>query len=85
MDVAVWLEGLGLGRYARTFADNDIDFDLLGTLNDADLKEIGVASLGHRRKILTAASARGSIPPAPTPSPAPVPRGKTRRSGGRSR
>ena len=25
MDVAVWLEGLGLGRYAQAFADNDVD------------------------------------------------------------
>src|SRR5271167_4239798 len=57
MSVADWLNGLDLGQYAQVFADNDIDLDLLRTLSDADLKEIGVISLGHRRKLLAAAAA----------------------------
>jgi hypothetical protein len=52
MSVADWLKGLDLGQYAQAFADNDIDLALAATLTDADLKEIGVASLGHRRKLL---------------------------------
>ena len=43
-----------MSEYAQHFADNDIDFSILGDLTDQDLKDIGVASLGHRRKILCA-------------------------------
>src|SRR5215468_10431637 len=49
-----WLEKLGMSEYAQRFADNDIDFSILGDLTDQDLKDLGVASLGHRRKILRA-------------------------------
>ena len=52
--VAEWLEQLGLSDYAPRFAENDIDFLLLPELTDQDLEKIGVASLGHRRKILKA-------------------------------
>jgi len=37
-DIAQWLEGLGLGQYARAFAENDIDIEVLSELTDADLK-----------------------------------------------
>src|ERR1700721_513611 len=69
MSVADWLNGLDLGQYAQAFADNDIDLALAATLTDADLKEIGVASLGHRRKLLAAASALTAKPAAPQPPP----------------
>lgn len=52
--VSEWLIQLGLGQYASTFAHNDIDIDLLPRLTSADLKEIGIASLGHRKKLLDA-------------------------------
>src|SRR5262245_20520025 len=52
--IADWLEKLGLPEYARRFADNDIDFTILGDLTDQDLEKIGVTSLGHRRKLLRA-------------------------------
>ena len=42
------------GQYAQRFAENDIDFAILGELTDQDLEKIGVASLGHRRKLLRA-------------------------------
>ena len=54
MDVGAWLEGLGLGQYGEVFASNDIDRDLLRGLSADDLKELGVASLGHRKKLLAA-------------------------------
>lgn len=54
-DVASWLEDLGLGEYADVFAANHIDMALLPTLTETDLKEIGVASLGHRKRLLAAA------------------------------
>ena len=50
MDVGAWLRGLGLERYAPAFRDNDIDGDLLRRLTAEDLRELGVASVGHRRE-----------------------------------
>ena len=71
MSVADWLKGLDLGQYAQAFADNDIDLALAATLTDADLKEIGVASLGHRRKLLAAFTAlRSDIGLVPARPPA---------------
>jgi len=52
-----WLAGLGLGEYASRFAENDIDYTILSDLTDQDLEKSGVASLGHRRKILRAIAA----------------------------
>ena len=51
--IAEWLEKLGLGQYAKVFADNDIDVSVLPHLTDQDLKDLGI-SLGHRRKIFAA-------------------------------
>jgi class 3 adenylate cyclase len=52
--IAKWLEKLGLSEYVQRFADNDLDFSILTELTDQDLEKIGVASLGHRRKLLRA-------------------------------
>ena len=52
--VSGWLEQLGLGQYASNFIDNDIDAQLLTQLTDTDLKELGISSLGHRKKIIGA-------------------------------
>ena len=54
MDVAAWLRGLGLGEYAPAFSENAVDADVLHDLADADLLALGVAPLGHRKKILRA-------------------------------
>jgi len=53
-EIADWLKTLGLSEYAARFAENDIDFTILGELTDQDLEKIGVTSLGHRRKLLRA-------------------------------
>jgi class 3 adenylate cyclase len=58
MDVAEWLKVLGLGQYASAFAENDIDFTILNELTDSDLKELGVSSLGHRKRLLEAIAVR---------------------------
>ena len=50
MDV-VWLRSLGLGKYEAAFRENEIDETVLPGLTAEDLKELGVASLGHRRKL----------------------------------
>jgi class 3 adenylate cyclase len=52
--IAEWLVRLGLSEYAQRFAENDIDFTILSDLTDQDLEKIGIASLGHRRKLLRA-------------------------------
>jgi class 3 adenylate cyclase/predicted ATPase len=54
VDIAEWLKGLGLSQYARAFADNDIDEHVLMDLTAEDLTSIGVASVGHRRRLLSA-------------------------------
>jgi hypothetical protein len=46
-DIAQWLEGLGLGRSARAFAENTIDFDVPPRMSDADVKDLGL-TLGDR-------------------------------------
>ncbi|MGF6805704.1 class 3 adenylate cyclase/tetratricopeptide (TPR) repeat protein [Paraburkholderia sp. Clong3] len=67
MDIEKWLRDLGLEQYAHAFAANDIDMSLLGQLTDVDLKELGVQSLGHRKRIL-AAAAGALTAAAPLPS-----------------
>ena len=69
MDTVVWLRSLGLGKYEAIFRENDIDATVLPNLTAEDLKELGVASLGHRRKLLDAiavlrADASGKAPSA---------------------
>jgi len=54
MDVVVWLRSLGLGKYEAAFRDNDIDETVLPSLTHENLKELGVASFGHRVKLLEA-------------------------------
>ena len=54
MDVGSWLRSLGLGEYEPAFRDNQIDSEVLPNLTGDDLKELGVGSVGHRRKLLAA-------------------------------
>ena len=85
MDIAAWLRGLGLGQYVPAFHDNDVDGHVLPDLTAEDLIAIGVTSVGHRRKLLSAIAALGAAAPAPTatsasaPPPAPVPAQAERR------
>jgi class 3 adenylate cyclase len=62
-DVTRWLEELGLGKYASTFADNDVDIRALPELTEDDLRELNI-SLGHRRVLLKAISALSKDTPA---------------------
>jgi class 3 adenylate cyclase len=74
MDVLGWLRNLGLEQYEAIFRDNHIDASLLSSLTNEDLKEIGVASLGHRRKLLEAiAVLRGGEAGLAAPGPSIVP------------
>jgi hypothetical protein len=80
MDVGRWLRALGLGQYEAAFRDNEIDGDVLPKLTVEDLKDLGVAVVGHRRKIMSAIEAltapSAALPEAaraaPTQTPVPV-------------
>ena len=54
VDVAEWLRNLGLERYVSVFQENDVNADVLCHLTAEDLKELGVATVGHRRQLLRA-------------------------------
>ena len=54
MDISGWLRGLGLERYEQAFRENEIDLRILPELTADDLKELGVAAIGHRRLLLKA-------------------------------
>jgi SAM domain (Sterile alpha motif) len=68
MDIAVWLRSLGLGKYEAAFRENDIDETVLPSLTHENLKELGVASLGHRVKLLDAIAALGNEGSGKTPA-----------------
>ena len=55
-DIENWLARLGLSRYAPAFVENDIDLAILPSLTVDDLRDLGMSSVGHRRKLLSAAS-----------------------------
>jgi predicted ATPase/class 3 adenylate cyclase len=61
-----WLEAIGLGQYADAFETNDIDTELLPQIDDQMLKDIGVASAGHRLRIRNAIA---KLVPTATPEP----------------
>ena len=54
--VATWLNGLGptfCSEYLHLFEENGFDdMDIVATMNDTDLRSIGISKLGHRRKML---------------------------------
>src|SRR5262249_31043306 len=57
MDLVAWLRGLGLEQYAQLFRDNDIDGEILCGMTAEDLRELGISSFGHRRRLLNAITA----------------------------
>ena len=76
MDVGLWLRSLGVGQYEAAFRDNEIDGDVLPKLTAEDLKDLGVAVVGHRRKIMSAiealiapSGAPAEVAKAPSPTP----------------
>jgi hypothetical protein len=68
MDIVVWLRSLGLGKYEAAFRDNEIDEIVLPSLTHETLKELGVAAVGHRLKLLDAIAALRSDASGKTPS-----------------
>ena len=54
--------GAGVGRYEQPFRDNEIVAQVLRKLTADDLEEIGVAAVGHRRKLLDRLTAKWQGP-----------------------
>src|SRR3954452_18164071 len=70
MDVGTWLRELGLEQYEAAFRENDVDAEMLPTLTGEELKDIGVSSLRHRRRLLEAIAAlRSNAMPAEASAP----------------
>jgi class 3 adenylate cyclase len=67
MDVGGWLRRLGLEQYEAAFRENNVDGSILQSLTTEDLKELGVESIGHRRKLLDAIARMRTEPGAPMP------------------
>jgi len=51
-NIQQFLENLGLTQYFSLFQENDIDLETLLLLEEQDLVQMGINSLGHRKKIL---------------------------------
>ena len=69
VDIAAWLRELGLERYEQAFRENEIDAEILPKLTTDDLKDIGVTTVGHRRKLLEAIAALAEPASAPQAEP----------------
>lgn len=55
-DIDQWLEQLGLAKYSKPFAENEVDLEVLPDLTEQDLKDLDIP-LGHRKKLLKAIAA----------------------------
>ncbi len=82
-DITTWLDTHGMGKYAPEFVAQDISVDLLPDLLDVDLRELGIVSLGDRKRLLRAAAGAvaaqtvqtvQSAPAGPTAMVEPAPR-----------
>ena len=89
MDLGDWLRSLGIEEYEAAFRDNKVDERSLPSLTAEDLKELGIAALGHRRILLDAiaalradrgakATANDAVAPSTAPSTSPEDRAERR-------
>merc|ERR1719233_2863854 len=51
-DTVRWLSDVNLEQYCNAFKENDIDGQNLVELNEADLRDLGIRSLGHRKSFM---------------------------------
>lgn len=63
-----WLAAQDLDQYVDAFEENQILIEDLPDLNDEDLKELGVAAMGHRKAILRAAASSVAAQPSSSDS-----------------
>ena len=50
------LQRLGLEHYQQRFEEEEVDFDTFLTMSEGDLKEMGINTVGARRKLQIAIS-----------------------------
>lgn len=74
IDIASFLRDLELSEHLPAFVENAIDASVLPLLSNEDLKDLGVAKVGHRRRLLAAIAALQE--PAAPAAPA-TPEGET--------
>ncbi len=55
-DLVAWLNEIGLPNYSDAFRAQDLDYRSILELTDADLRELGVSTIGHRKTILREAT-----------------------------
>lgn len=60
MDIEQWLSTLGLQKYTQAFLSRGIQLNMLDQLTEADLRSMGVTTLGPRRKILASIAEMGA-------------------------
>ena len=70
-EIAQWLRALGLEQYIDAFRDNAVDAGILPTLTADDLRDMGVAAIGHRRRLLNAIAELAADPSAAADAPTP--------------
>ena len=68
MTIADFLDKLELSQYLDIFNSNDITIHELSELSEQDLKDIGISSLGHRKKLVKAIASLITNPPGETTS-----------------
>src|SRR5271170_7007507 len=68
MDIGGWLRSLGLEEYEAAFRENKVDAAVLPKLTAEDLKDLGIAAVGDRRKLLEAIAALRTDTGVETPS-----------------
>jgi hypothetical protein len=81
MTIREFLAGIGLEQYTDVFEENGIEVDILPELEEADLPDLGIKLLGHRKKLMKAIRLQGpsskemaaSGAPAPKAAPAEAP------------
>lgn len=84
MDITALLRSLGLEQYEQAFRDHSIDAEILPKLTAEDLKDMGIAAVGHRRWLLEAFNAlcagapANAVPPALTTPTVAQPEGDRR-------
>ena len=59
--IEAFLQDLELLEHLESFQSNGIDETILLSLNDNDLRDLGVSQLGHRKKILAAIEAHNEV------------------------
>jgi class 3 adenylate cyclase len=68
MDIGGWLRSLGLEEHEAAFGENKVDAAVLPKLTAEDLKDLGIAAVGDRRKLLEAIAALRTDTCVKTPS-----------------